>query len=249
MRLTADLITNSLSYINPLLERELDLRGHKIPIIENLGVARNQDCIDFTDNSITHLTNFPLSPRLRTLLLARNRVSAISTSLQNTVPNLSTLVLTSNQISQLADLDPLGLLKNLTHLVLIDNPVTRRPHYRHWVIWRCRNVRFLDFQKVRDAERTQATKLFGEDAQHMTDLAKEIARVKSAVTTSGGSATSDDRANGITSGRVKLTAAEKKRLEAMIRNAKSLAEIERLEKELNEGRVPAGIMNDEMDDD
>jgi hypothetical protein len=55
MRLTADLITNSLSYINPLLERELDLRGaffispvtvaanppagHKIPAIENLGVA------------------------------------------------------------------------------------------------------------------------------------------------------------------------------------------------------------------
>lgn len=27
MRLTADLIHNSLSYINPLKERELDLRG------------------------------------------------------------------------------------------------------------------------------------------------------------------------------------------------------------------------------
>jgi len=27
MRLTADLISNSLSYLNPLKERELDLRG------------------------------------------------------------------------------------------------------------------------------------------------------------------------------------------------------------------------------
>jgi len=27
MRLTADLVQNSLSYINPLTERELDLRG------------------------------------------------------------------------------------------------------------------------------------------------------------------------------------------------------------------------------
>jgi len=27
MRLTADLITNSLTYLNPLKERELDLRG------------------------------------------------------------------------------------------------------------------------------------------------------------------------------------------------------------------------------
>ncbi|PQE26293.1 U2 small nuclear ribonucleo A protein [Rutstroemia sp. NJR-2017a BBW] len=39
MRLTAELIQNSLSYLNPLKERELDLRGHKIPAVENLGVA------------------------------------------------------------------------------------------------------------------------------------------------------------------------------------------------------------------
>ena len=40
--------------------------------------------------------------------------------------------------------------------------------------------------------------------------------------------------------RVKLTEKEKKRVEALIRNAKSLAEITRLEKELNEGRIPGG---------
>jgi U2 small nuclear ribonucleoprotein A' len=40
MRLTTDLIHSSLSYLNPLKERELDLRGHKIPAIENLGVAK-----------------------------------------------------------------------------------------------------------------------------------------------------------------------------------------------------------------
>lgn len=40
--------------------------------------------------------------------------------------------------------------------------------------------------------------------------------------------------------RVKLTDKEKKRVETLIRNAKSLQEIARLEKELNEGRVPGG---------
>ena len=40
--------------------------------------------------------------------------------------------------------------------------------------------------------------------------------------------------------RVKLTEKEKKRVEALIRNAKSLQEITRLEKELNEGRIPSG---------
>lgn len=40
--------------------------------------------------------------------------------------------------------------------------------------------------------------------------------------------------------RVKLTDKERKKVEEMIRNAKSLQDIIRLEKELNEGRVPAG---------
>ena len=56
-------------------------------------------------------------------------------------------------------------------------------------------------------------------------------------------------ANGMSSdkvSRVKLTEKEKKRVESMIRNAKSLQEIARLEKELNEGRIPRGA--DEMEE-
>ena len=56
--------------------------------------------------------------------------------------------------------------------------------------------------------------------------------------------------NGAVSGeksyRVKLTEKEKKRVEHLIRNAKSLQEISRLEKELNEGRIPGG--GDEMEE-
>jgi U2 small nuclear ribonucleoprotein A' len=46
--------------------------------------------------------------------------------------------------------------------------------------------------------------------------------------------------------RVKLTDKERKKVEEMIRNAKSLQEIIRLEKELNEGRVPVGAADDAM---
>lgn len=42
--------------------------------------------------------------------------------------------------------------------------------------------------------------------------------------------------------RVKLTAAERKRVEEMIKNAKSLQEIAQLEKALNEGRIPGGVL-------
>jgi U2 small nuclear ribonucleoprotein A' len=48
--------------------------------------------------------------------------------------------------------------------------------------------------------------------------------------------------------RVKLTDKERKRVEELIRNAKSLQEIIKLEKELNEGRVPAAAQGDAMED-
>lgn len=49
--------------------------------------------------------------------------------------------------------------------------------------------------------------------------------------------------------RVKLTEKERKRVEKMIREAKSLREIARLEKELNEGRIPGGMLDGLGDDD
>lgn len=47
--------------------------------------------------------------------------------------------------------------------------------------------------------------------------------------------------------RVKLTEKERERVQALIRNAKSLAEVQRLEKDLNEGRIPGGA-GDAMDE-
>lgn len=85
-----------------------------------------QDSIDFTDNDIQTLGNFPLSPRIRTLLLARNRVAAIQPTLPNSIPNLTNLVLASNNLSELSDLDTLGNFPRLTQLVLMDNPVTKK---------------------------------------------------------------------------------------------------------------------------
>lgn len=240
MRLTADLIRDSLSYLNPLKERELDLRGHRIPAIENLGAAGPHDSIDFTDNDIQVLGNFPLSPRITTLLFARNRVSSVQPSVAHSIPNLRNLVLASNSFAELADLDVLATFKRLTHLVLTDNPVTKKENYRYWVIWRCPTVRFLDYQKVKDAERQHAKKLFG-TLDKPTKLATEIMGIKS----SGlGPAVADGPSDSSRLSRIKLTDKEKKRLQEMIKKASSLEEIIRLEKMLNEGRLPPGFHAD-----
>lgn len=103
-----------------------DVTGHKIPIIENLGVAGPQDAIDFTDNDIATISNFPLSPRLNTLLCARNRIQSVDKRIAEQIPNLTTLVLTANHVKELADLDGLSLCGKLTHLCLLENPVTRK---------------------------------------------------------------------------------------------------------------------------
>lgn len=89
-------------------------------------MAKEQEAIDFTDNDITALANFPLSPRLQTLLCARNRISSIHISLSKTLPNLRTLVLTQNSIAELSDLDPLQGFEKLTHVSLLENPVTSK---------------------------------------------------------------------------------------------------------------------------
>lgn len=68
VKLTPDLIQQSMQYINPVKDRELDLRGYKIPTIENLGATLDQfDTIDFSDNDIRKLDGFPLLKRIKTL--------------------------------------------------------------------------------------------------------------------------------------------------------------------------------------
>lgn len=40
MKITADLVTRAGQFLNPLKDRELDLRAYKIPAIENLGASK-----------------------------------------------------------------------------------------------------------------------------------------------------------------------------------------------------------------
>lgn len=65
------------------------------------------------------------------------------------LPKLSTLVLTTNKLVNLSDLDPLSTLPKLQTLSLLDNEVTKKPQYRLYVIHRCPNLRLLDFKKIK----------------------------------------------------------------------------------------------------
>lgn len=108
------------------------------------------DTLDFTDNDLRRLDGFPPMKRLKHIFAANNRISKIDGEIAKYVPNLETLILTNNQISELGDLDPLESCKGLTMLSLMDNPVLGKKHYRLYVIARCPALRVLDFKKVGD---------------------------------------------------------------------------------------------------
>ena len=150
--LDADLLARTPSYLSPLRDREIDLRGHKIPAIENLAVTRDQlDSIDLTDNQIHALANLPVLKRLSQLLLANNPVRTVSVNLATSLPNLRTLVLTNAAIPKDAlahTAVTLGRCRKLEHLSLKGCPVQHAQHYKDWIIFNCKKLRSLDFERV-----------------------------------------------------------------------------------------------------
>lgn len=133
--------------------------------IENLSSTRDlHDTIDLSDNEIRELDNVPPLFRLKHLYLSNNKISKIDPALAQRVPFLHTLILSGNNISELTDLVPLAGWSDLRHkntyykpqlegLSLIDNPVCKKPNYRHFLISLIPSLRVLDYCKVTDKVR------------------------------------------------------------------------------------------------
>lgn len=79
-----------------------------------------------------------------------------------------------------------------------------------------------------------------------TQLAQSIIKTRSNRGFGAGVPSVNGAAKG---GKLKTTEVEKKRFQVLVQNAKTLAEVQKLEKMLNEGRLPAGVMDgDTMDE-
>lgn len=119
-------------------------------------------------------------------------------------------------------------------------------HYRYYILYLNPRIRFLDFQKVKDAERAKATELFGtHDAP--TELTQSITSTRSNKASKYSAAPT---ANGVSKGqRLKITEKEKKRFEALVRKAKTLADVQKLEKMYSEGRLPTDVGGEDAMDE
>jgi U2 small nuclear ribonucleoprotein A' len=229
VKLTAEIIQNSMQYINPVKDRELDLRGYRIPEVENLGATGDQfDTIDFSDNAVRKLDGFPYLKRLKCLLFNNNRIVRIGEHLEEYIPNLESLVLTGNHLEELGDIEPLNTLEKLTCLSLLHNPITSKQHYRLYLIYKLPQLRLLDFRKVSMKEREEAKTLF--KSKKGKEIRKEIGkRAKTFVP--GGATNNIAKSKG-------LTDDESAKIRDAINKASSLDEVERLQKILQSGQIP-----------
>ncbi|KAJ3057709.1 U2 small nuclear ribonucleoprotein A' [Quaeritorhiza haematococci] len=178
-------------------------------------------------------------PRLKNIMLANNRISRIDPEVSKNIPNITTLILSNNQISELGDLDPLANFKNLEVLSLLDNPVTTKKYYRLYVIFRCKKLRIFDFRKVKEKERQEALVLFS--GKEGTRLASHLSAQKSLSTKTfepGEGVPLPDKPE------VRPyqgpTPEEAAKIKKAIQSATSLDEIARLERQLKGGVVPSG---------
>lgn len=129
MRLSAELLGASEQRTNALGEREIVLRGLAIPAIEHLAVTKDAyDTMDFTDNRLDRLDNFPRLNRLSHLLVASNVLQSFDhANISKNIPNLKYLEISYNQISSLLEISNLGkACSKLEFLSLTGNPVTSK---------------------------------------------------------------------------------------------------------------------------
>ncbi|KAH3663484.1 hypothetical protein WICMUC_005923 [Wickerhamomyces mucosus] len=238
VRLTPNVLLDAPSYTNPEGARTLVLRNLSIPLLENLSVIGDiNEVIDLTDNDLVNLGNFPPSLiKLKTLLVANNRIITIQDDFPNSVSHLESLSLISNNINSFNSLLPLKELKYLNNLSLIDNPiVSNEEDYRLFIIWLFPNLKILDFQKIKDFERDQSISLYGKDFKSQTNKAQELLQL---------TISSIDRQKSLnkTQEQVekvlkKLTDEDKQKLKLELKNATSLVEIDRIENALRNGYI------------
>eukprot|EP01084_Bolivina_argentea_P164986 286742_1 len=264
MRLTIDLLRYVAGHINTICQREISLRGYQIPAIENLGILEDAyDCIDLSDNSIVIMDNFPEMKRLIVLLLHNNKIRDIAKGLGQLLPNLENPMLTNNKIEKLSQLDALSEFDNLLRLNLVDNPVCKQDGYRLYVIARCPKLKHLDFQKIKQSERDEAERIWGNKLKSTkkSNTKQKVNKAKNKPKQKKANAMDVDedvneketkeeteavRMNGhgdktvTNDGDIKLSPTQIEIIKKAINAATTNAEFEKLEKILKAGRMPEG---------
>eukprot|EP01038_Epipyxis_sp_PR26KG_P010120 gene10120-13603_t len=231
MRLTADILLRAETYINAYKDREINLRGFKIPAIENLAILQDQfDVIDFSDNEIKKLDGFPSMRRLNAIILNNNHISRVG-DIGEHIPSITCLILTNNRITNLSEIDKIASLKKLEILSLLENPIMVKNNYRLYTIFKIPSLKLLDFRKITSKERKEAVELFA--SSEGTSLLSEISHEGKLL--ENGSSTIQTNSNNSKAPNMVLTDEQKQQVKAAIEAATTREQIDVIERQLKTG--------------
>jgi U2 small nuclear ribonucleoprotein A' len=111
--------------------------------------------------------------------------------------------------------------ENLESLVLIDNEISKKKHYKNYLLHKLPQLKFLDFAKIKTADREEATKAFkGKAGERLTAEIQSARAFVPGESASGESRLSEEQINEI---------------KAAINKATTIDEVNRLEKALKSG--------------
>lgn len=265
VRLTGEVLLSAESFLNAFSDREINLRGMKIPAVENIALLQDQyDVIDLSDNDIKKLDNFPSMNRLSTLLLHNNSISRVNPSIGTYLKKLTSLLLNNNNISYFYEIEHLSSLKSLELLCLLENPITYKSYYRQYVIYCLPQLKSLDFLKISKQERQEITDFFQKNhagKQLLVEISKEkedyyrslqqkLSAGAAAVTASSSSSSHSGQSHapprpagppptaqsGV--GKLQLTDEQREEVKEAIQNASTREEIDMIEQQLKNGTFP-----------
>ncbi|XP_078282015.1 centriolin isoform X2 [Rhinoraja longicauda] len=154
----------------------LNLNNNMIEKIEKLDKQLKLRELSLSYNRISKIEGLEHMVNLQNLMLAGNYIEQIPAWVGKKLRSLRVLILKQNNITLLQDISKLKSLKELTSLILTDNPLASLPHYRQYVIYHLRSLNYLDGQPITFQERQEAHDRF--HLEELENLEKELERKK-----------------------------------------------------------------------
>ncbi|RNF25589.1 U2 small nuclear ribonucleoprotein 40k Da [Trypanosoma conorhini] len=194
MRLTVDIIRRAPQFTNTLLQREIDLRGLGLTVLDERSLQQLNDSFDvlnLSQNPLVRLDYFPsgigtgtasqagattsvdpgqrMMLRLQSLVVHRNRLSHVSeATCAALLPNIRAFLADHNEFRELRDLLFLSHWRQLEILSIEHNPVAQHEseaRLRAFVVFLCPKLKLVNYQRVTQADRLNVEMMRGEFEQ------------------------------------------------------------------------------------
>nr|XP_056716120.1 centriolin [Euleptes europaea] len=150
----------------------LNLSNNLIEKVEKLDKLLKLRDLNLSHNKISKMEGIEHLHNLQKLNLAGNEIEHIPVWIGKKLRSLRTLNLRQNKVSSLHEVAKLKSLKDLTSLLLADNPIANLPHYRLYSIFHLRSLEELDGHPVTNCDRDEAVLRF--NIEEIENLEKDL---------------------------------------------------------------------------